>query len=75
MRSGTPAARATRAASRGPFSGDIRPRKLAYPPSPRPTGTDSTSRPWWITPASGIPSAVAAWWYEMATTATPRIAR
>jgi hypothetical protein len=40
-----PAARAINAASLGPFSGAIRPRKLAYPPAPSPTATESTSIP------------------------------
>ena len=75
IRSGTPAARAARTACRGPFSGLIRPRKQAYPPSPRPTGTSSTSMPWWMTAASGTPTAVEAWCREMATTGTPCIAR
>ena len=68
---GMPASRAMSAASRGPFSRHIRPTKLTYPPSPAPTGTASTSRPWWITAAIGMPSAVEAWWCEIATIDTP----
>lgn len=57
IRNGRPAVLADRAARCTPLSGLIRPRNSASPPARLPCGRASTSTPWWITAAIGMPTA------------------
>jgi hypothetical protein len=46
------------------------------PAGAAPIGTELMSMPWWMTAAIGTSAlAVEAWWWEMVTTGTPRMAR